>query len=65
MEDPRCQVAAWTFGVNWYALPYLVVKGDWTTRHIGTHSAFDWSTDYNSENDFSLGVAYVAWFNKK
>ena len=65
VEDPRCQVAAWTFGVNWYALPYLVVKGDWTTRHIGTHSAFDWSTDYNSENDFSLGVAYVAWFNKK
>lgn len=63
--DPRCQVAAWTFGVDWYALPYLVIKGDWTTHHIGTHSAFDWSTDYKSENDFSIGVAYVAWFNKK
>lgn len=65
VEDARCQVSAWTFGVNWYALPYLVIKGDWTTRHIGTNNAFDWSTNYNSENDFSLGVAYVAWFNKK
>ena len=65
VEDPRCQVAAWTFGINWYALPYLIIKGDWTTRHIGTHSAFDWKTDYNSENDFSLGIAYIAWFSKK
>lgn len=65
VEDPRCQVSAWTFGVNWYALPYLVVKGDWTTHHVGTKDAFDWSTQYRSENDFSLGIAYVAWFNKK
>lgn len=65
VEDPRCQVAAWTFGVDWYALPNLVFKADWTTRHIGTHSAFDWKTEYNSENDFSLGIAYLAWFNKK
>lgn len=65
VEDPRCQVSAWTFGVDWYALPYLVVKGDWTTRHIGTHKAFDWDTAYKSENDLSLGIAYVAWFNKK
>ena len=65
VRDPRCQVAAWTFGVDWYALPYLVVKGDWTTHHVGTDNAFDWSTAYKSENDFSLGIAYVAWFNKK
>lgn len=65
VEDARCQVAAWTFGVNWYALPYLVIKGDWTTHHIGTHNAFDWDTNYKSENDFSIGVAYIAWFNKK
>lgn len=65
VEDPRCQVAAWTFGVNWYALPYLVIKGDWTSRHIGTNNAFDWKTDYISENDFSISIAYETWFSKK
>ncbi len=34
--DARCQVSKWNFGLNWKALPNLVVKADYTTRQIGT-----------------------------
>jgi len=56
--DPRCKVSMWTAGLNWKALPNLVVKADYTTRHIGDGK-------YNSENEFAIGVAYVGWFLKK
>lgn len=65
VADPRCQVSMWTFGIDWYPLPFLVIKGDWSTHHIGTNNPFDWNTDYKSENDLSLGIAYVGWFCKK
>lgn len=29
--EKRCQVSKWTAGVNWFALPNLVVKADYTT----------------------------------
>lgn len=62
--DARCQVSKWTAGLNWYALPNLVVKADYTTRQIGTRKLFT-STKYNSENELAIGVAYVGWFTKK
>lgn len=62
--DLRCQVSKWTAGINWYALPNLVVKADYTTRQIGTQKVFG-TTKYNSENEFALGVAYVGWFFKR
>lgn len=62
--DNRCQVSAWTAGANWYALPNLVVKADYTTRHIGTSKMFG-TGKYTNENEFSLGVAFVGWFLKK
>lgn len=34
--DKRNQVSMWTAGLNWYALPNLVVKADYMTRQIGT-----------------------------
>ena len=54
----------WTAGVNWFALPNLVVKADYTTRHIGTNKVFG-STKYNNENEFAIGIAYVGWFTKR
>ena len=60
--DKRCQVSAWTAGLNWFALPNLVVKADYTTRQIGTSKMFGKSNRYNSENEFSIGLAYVGWF---
>ncbi|MCR4582590.1 MAG: hypothetical protein K5764_03440 [Prevotella sp.] len=62
--DSRCQVSKWNFGLNWRALPNLVVKADYTTRQIGTSKVFG-SGPYNSENEFGIGVAYIGWFFKK
>ncbi|WP_300507166.1 hypothetical protein [uncultured Duncaniella sp.] len=62
--DKRLEVSQWQFGLNWFALPNLVVKADWTGRQIGTAKVFG-KGDYNSENEFALGVAYVGWFIKK
>ena len=53
--DKRCQVGMWTAGLNWFALPNLVVKADYSTRRIG-------GGRYNSENEFAIGIAYVGWF---
>ena len=55
VADARCKVSVWTMGANWRALPNLVVKADYTTRSIG-------GGDYNSENEFAVGVAWAAWF---
>ena len=62
--EKRCQVSMWTAGVNWYALPNLVVKADYTTRQIGTSKVFG-TSNFNSENEFAVGIAYVGWFFKK
>ena len=62
--DARCQVSKWNFGVNWRALPNLVVKADYTTRQIGTSKVFG-TGPYNSENEFSIGIAYIGWFFQK
>lgn len=62
--DTRCQVSMWTAGLNWKALPNLVVKADYTTRQIGTSKVFG-TGKYNSENEFAIGVAYVGWFLSK
>ena len=56
--DLRNKVSMWTAGLNWYPLPNLVVKADYTTRRIGDGS-------YTSENEFSLAIAYVGWFLSK
>ena len=62
--DARCQVSKWNFGLNWRALPNLVVKADYTTRQIGTAKVFG-TGNYNSENEFSIGIVYIGWFFKK
>lgn len=56
--DSRLEVWQWQVGLNWFALPNLVVKGAWVSRRIG-------GGKYNSENEFQLGLAYIGWFIKK
>ena len=58
--EKRCQVSMWTAGLNWYALPNLVVKADYSTRQIGTSKVFG-TGKYNSENEFSIGIASVSY----
>ncbi|MDE6812508.1 MAG: hypothetical protein K2J28_01555, partial [Duncaniella sp.] len=62
--DRRLEVSQWQAGLNWFALPNLVVKADYTTRQIGTAKVFG-KGNYNSENEFSIGVAYIGWFIRK
>ena len=62
--DARFQVSQWQAGINWYALPNLVVKADYTTRQIGTSKVFG-KGNYNSENEWKIGVAYIGWFFRK
>lgn len=62
--EVRDQVSMWTAGINWFALPNLVVKADYTTRQIGTSKVFG-ASKFNSENEFAIGIAYVGWFFKK
>ncbi len=62
--DRRLEVSQWQAGLNWFALPNLVVKADYTTRQIGTQSVFG-KGPYNSENEFSIGIAYIGWFLSK
>lgn len=62
--DRRLQVSRWSFGLNWFALPNLVVKADYATRQIGTQKPFGHGR-FTSENEFAIGVAYATWFCKK
>ena len=62
--DRRLEVSQWQAGVNWFALPNLVIKADYTTRQIGTSKVFGKGI-YNSENEVSIGLAYIGWFIKK
>lgn len=56
--DSRLECSKWTAGLNWFALPNLVVKADYTHRTIG-------GGRYNSESQVNIGVAYVGWFVHK
>lgn len=62
--DRRLEVSKWMIGLNWFALPNLVVKADYSTRQIGTNCVFGRGA-YNSENEFSIGIAYIGWFLSK
>lgn len=62
--DTRQQVSKWVGGLNWFALPNLVVKADWSTRRIGTSNLFG-GGQYHRENEFAIGVAYAGWWVKK
>ena len=58
VADKRLKTSMWVAGINWRALPNLVVKADYTTRKIG-------GGKYNSENEFAVGLAWAGWFSKK
>ena len=62
--DRRLEVSKWMVGLNWLPLPNLVVKADYSMRAIGTSKVFG-KGDFNSENEFSIGIAYVGWFCKR
>ncbi|MDE6442918.1 MAG: hypothetical protein K2K64_00640, partial [Muribaculaceae bacterium] len=38
--DNRLEVSKWSAGLNWFPLPNLIVKADYSTRRIGTSKLF-------------------------
>ncbi len=62
--DNRLEVSKWSGGLNWFALPNLVVKADYSHRMVGTSNPFG-PGRFNSESEFSIGVAYIGWFFAK
>lgn len=56
--DPRFKRDIYTFGLNYNPLPNLVIKTDFSHRRIDRGN-------FNSENTFSIGIGYIAWFLKK
>ena len=56
--DPRYKVDLITAGLNYYILPNLVAKADYTRRWIG-------GGHFNNESTISLGLAYIGWFFSK
>ena len=58
LADKRFQSSVITAGLNYYALPNLVIKADYSNRRIA------WGK-YNNENTVSVGIAYIGWFIKK
>lgn len=62
--DKRLEVSKWSAGLNWFPLPNLIVKADYSNRQIGTSKVFGKGL-YNSENEISIGIAYIGWFFKK
>ncbi len=63
-KEERLEVSKWSVGVNWFALPNLVIKADYCHRARGTQAVFS-SGKYNSESEISIGLAYIGWFISK
>ncbi len=55
---PRYKRDLFTVGLNYYPIPQLAVKFDYAYRRIG-------GSRYNSEDTFSLTLAYSGWFASK
>lgn len=57
-EMPRNKRDVYTIGLNYYLLPNMVLKADYSKRTLNRG-------DYNDENTFSLALAYTGWFFQK
>jgi hypothetical protein len=58
LADARFKCRVLTLGINYYLLPNLAVKADYSTRNIGNGK-------YNTEHTMGLAVVYTAWFLKR
>ena len=55
VRDGRYHRQIYTVGVNYFPLPNLVVKADYSHRQVD-------SGRFNGEENFSLGVGYIGWY---
>ncbi len=56
--EPRNECRLLTAGINYFPLPNLVLKADYSVRRVG-------GGDFNNENTFGVSAGYVVWFSHK
>ncbi len=56
--EPRNECDLFTAGINYFPLPNLVLKADYSHRRVG-------GGDFNSEDTFGVSAGYVVWFSSK
>lgn len=49
-----CDISRWAFGVNYYPIKQVVVKGEWSKRFL--------KSGFHNEPAINIGVAYAGWF---
>lgn len=54
VKEDWCARQRWAAGFNYYPIPQVVVKGEYSIRILNSR--------YNDEPSVSLGVAYTGWF---
>lgn len=57
-EMPINKRDVYTFGFNYYLLPNMVMKADYSVRKLNKGA-------YNDENTFGLALVYTGWFSQK
>jgi hypothetical protein len=56
--DKRYQRDVYTYGLNYFPIPNVVIKADYSTRKIG-------KGNYNTENTFAVSIGFSGIFMKK
>lgn len=54
VKEDWCARQRWAAGFNYYPIPQVVVKGEYSMRILNSR--------YNDEPSISVGVAYTGWF---
>lgn len=57
-EMPINKRDVYTFGLNYYMMPNMVLKADYSIRKLNRGK-------FNDENTFGLALVYTGWFSKK
>lgn len=58
LADKRFKREVFTFGLNYYLLPNMAIKVDYSIRNINRGQ-------YNQENTLGVSLVYAGWFIKK
>lgn len=56
LDDKWCGRQRWAVGVNYYPIPQIVVKSEYSVGIL--------RKPYNNEPSLSIGIAYSGWFIK-
>ncbi|OYU82002.1 MAG: hypothetical protein CFE23_01490 [Flavobacterium sp. BFFFF1] len=63
VDNPRWERSSITGGINWYVIPQVIVKAQYSNRRLGSQnvnpSTLAFTGERQKENTFSTGISYV------